>query len=95
MSVVSSQPDPPRVFDLRDVAYSGDVLAAASEPHVTVVGGVDEPAADAHVHAAQDHDAARNRRKEDQLKGEIRFDWSWNSFRNPNQQQFMLARKGS
>jgi hypothetical protein len=35
---------------------------------VPVVGGVDKSAAEAHVHAAENHDAARNRGKEDELK---------------------------
>lgn len=35
---------------------------------MAVVGRVDEPAAEAHVHAAQDHDAARNGGEEDKLK---------------------------
>lgn len=62
------EPDFPRVVDLGDVADAGHVLAAAPQPHVTVVGRVDEAAADAHVQAAHDHDAARNCGKEDQLK---------------------------
>jgi len=61
-------PNLSRIFDFRHVSYSGNVLAAAPEPHVTVVGGVDEPAAEAHVQAAQDHDAARNSGEKDQLK---------------------------
>lgn len=68
VSVVRRQPDLSRILDFRNVSDSCDVLSAAAEPHVTVVGGVNEPAADAHVHAAQDHDSTRNCCKEDELE---------------------------
>ena len=66
--VVRRQPDLSRVLDPRHVPDPRDVLPATPEPHVAVVGRVDEPAAEAHVHAAQDHDAAGNGGKEDELK---------------------------
>ena len=75
VGVMSRQPDPSRVFNPWDVANAGDVLAAAPEPHVAVVSGLDEPAADAHVEAAQDHDSPGNGGKEDELEwGKVHSD---------------------
>ena len=62
------QPDLSRVVDPGNISDACDVLPAAPEPHVAVVGGLDEPAADAHVQAAQDHDSPGNGGEEDELE---------------------------